>query len=78
MALSEQDRDTIKLIAIEFGTEQMNAVQALIAHHQAECPYGQKLAESKRFIAGVVVGIFLLTTGGGAAGSILVKLLTGP
>ena len=86
MALTEQDRDSIRFLATEIGekfheaqalamekmaVQQRQAVEALIEHHQAVCPHGRRVMESKWFIAGALGVLTLLTTVGSLLGGIL-------
>ncbi|MEN6336642.1 MAG: hypothetical protein ABFE13_06230 [Phycisphaerales bacterium] len=92
MALTEQDRDTIKLLAFEIGERfaesqsealekmaesQRQAVQMMIENHQATCPHGRKLLESRWFLAGVAAVFLVVTTGGSLLGGWILKVLTG-
>ncbi|MEN6333780.1 MAG: hypothetical protein ABFE01_05925 [Phycisphaerales bacterium] len=92
MPLTEQDRDTIKLLAFEIGERfaesqsealekmaesQRKAVELMIEHHQATCPHGRKLLESRWFLAGVAAVFLCVTTGGSLLGGWILKVLTG-
>lgn len=92
MALTEQDRDTIKLLATEIGerfaesqsealekmaANQRQAVADMLDHHQATCPHGRRLLESRWFVAGVAAVFLAVTTGGSVLGGWLLKLFTG-
>lgn len=92
MALTEQDRETIKLLAFEIGERfaeaqsealekmgdsQRQAVTAMLEHHQATCPHGRRLLESGWFMAGAAAVFVLLSAGGSALGAWFLKVLTG-
>ncbi len=92
MAITDQDRDSIELIATRVGETfhasqmemvekmldgQMTAVQRMIEHHQTACPHGRRLLQSRFFLAGAIAGLLLVTAGGSALGSVLLKLLAG-
>lgn len=75
MPLSEQDRETIELIATRISEKQLAAVEALIEQHRATCPYGRQLLGSRWLLVGLIVG---LSAGGSALGNILIQLLRSP
>jgi hypothetical protein len=68
MALSEQDRDWIKLVAKEVAAE---VGKELIRDHIASCPHGKRLLVVLSIAAGA--GVFA----GSAAGSLISSLLHG-
>jgi len=76
--LSDQDRDTIRVVAMEIGDHISAALVAAmdrkIEHHQVICPHGRWLARSKWLAAGVILaGV----AGGSALSNVVIKLLTG-
>lgn len=92
MPLTEQDRDTIKLLALEIGERfaesqsealekmaeaQRQAVELMLENHQATCPHGRSLLESRWFLAGVAAVFLFVTTGGSLLGGWILKVLTG-
>jgi hypothetical protein len=81
MALTDQDRESIELIATriaeKFAAVQAKGMQELIRLHEENCPTGRKLLESKRFLAGIAAAYVMLTAGGSALGTVILKLLTG-
>lgn len=86
VTLTQADQRIVAWIAREIAEElgeklaaaQTKAMAQMIAHHQETCPHGRQLFGSKRFLLGLLVGLGLLTAGGSAVGSVLMKLLTGP
>lgn len=55
MALTEQDKDWVKLMikdTISVSTELM--VEKILAVHVQLCPYGKMLSKSKWFLAGIL------------------------
>ena len=83
MAITKDDREIIRLIANEvanevaskFAESQRETMSMMISHHQETCPHGRKLLESKWFLAGVCCVVVILTAGGSALGTMLMKIL---
>lgn len=70
-------REVAESLGKEFAAAQGKAMAQMIEVHKATCPAGQQLFGSKRFVLGLLAGLGLLTAGGSALGSVLIKLLTG-
>jgi len=66
MGLTQQDRETIALIAGE-------VVERVMASHIQSCPHGQRLANRMAFIAGVVTTVSVVTGVLGFVIGLLVK-----
>lgn len=73
MALSEQDRDWIKLTSRELTYE---VVKNVLIEHIANCPHGQKQLTYKHLIVGIVIGASLFG-GIGGAGFAIAKAMLG-
>lgn len=82
MALTQGDKDTIRVIAseiaVEIGEKVAEAlrrnVEQMIALHQATCPAGRGVVASKWVLVGIGVALMLLTAGGSALGDLLMRL----
>ena len=74
MALSEQDREWIKLLAKDVAFEVNKEV---MISHIASCPHGQKMIVGRWLVGGVFVGC-AISSGLGAGGVLAIaKLLAG-
>jgi len=60
MALTDQDRESIKLIVLE-GIR--GAMGEALKQHIDSCPYGKWLGNKRVFFAGVIVGIAVIFVG---------------
>lgn len=69
MALSEADREWVKLIARELAFE---AIKETLVLHVEACPHGKNLGKFKAWLVGVIVGCTLV---GGGGGYVLAKLI---
>ncbi len=84
MALTTDDRETVRLIAKEIAGEfaaemqrsQKEALREAIDHHAATCSVVKDLFGAKRLLVGALM-VFGVTGGGGAAGAMIVKWLLG-
>ena len=69
MALSEADRDWVRLMAKELAFE---AIKETITLHVQACPHGQNLGKFKAWLVGVIVGCTIV---GGGSGFALARLI---
>lgn len=76
MALTTQDMKHIDDRA-ELMAERVveKVVAKVLATHQATCPHGRWLNDTKRLAIGVGVGIVLMSAGSSAAVSLVIKFL---
>ncbi len=78
MALTEGDKDTIRVIAGEIGQNIGDAlrenVEQMIALHQATCPSMRSVLASKWVLVGIGAALMVLTTGGSVLGELLLKI----
>jgi hypothetical protein len=85
MAMTQQDREMVELIAREvacevgkeLGRAQTAAVAQMLELHTASCPHGRRLLESRWFLAGIAALGLVVCGGGSALGQIVLRLLTG-
>lgn len=71
MALSEPDKEWIKLISEKLTYE---VVEKVMLKHIEDCPYGQRQINYKHLIIGIIIGAGLL---GGGSGLMILKSLLG-
>jgi hypothetical protein len=71
VALTDQDRETIELIASrvaeKFSESQAAAVQAMIDHHRDTCPHGRRLRDTRFFVIGGICVVLILVKDAAAA-----------
>jgi len=81
MALTEQDRESIELMATKINHGTLAAakemVEQMLEHHRLTCPAGQQILAGRRFLLGVLCGLGVLTAGGSAVGSFVAAWLKG-
>jgi hypothetical protein len=70
-------KEVAESLGKEFAAAQGKAMAQMIELHKATCVTSQQWFGSRRFLLGLLVGLGLLTAGGSALGSVLIKLLTG-
>jgi hypothetical protein len=71
MALSEQDKEWVKLISEKLTYE---VTERVLSKHVEDCPYGQRQINYKHLIIGIIIGAGLL---GGGSGLMILKSLLG-
>ena len=71
MALSEMDKEWIKLTARELA---FAATKEVLRQHIDSCPYGKKLLKAKALMVGIGVGIGLVS---GATGFAIARAAAG-
>ncbi len=75
MALTQDDKDWVKLIAKDLAYEVNKLV---VSEHIKTCPHGVNLKVRKAFIVGVCIGTGIAAGGAGGAVAILVsKVVSG-
>jgi hypothetical protein len=74
MALPEQDREWIQLIAKELAFEVCK--QVLIEHTQ-NCPHGIKIMKAKTMVIGIVIGLSLTAVLSGGSAALVLKMMGG-
>ena len=74
MALTEQDRDYIREVAINSATEVCKQViEDMLKWHTEACPHGKSILASKWVLLGVCIGSGI---GGGGVVAVLIKIFS--
>jgi hypothetical protein len=71
MALSEQDKDWVKLVAKELAFEVNKEVMAT---HVTDCPVGKKVTGMRNIMLGIGIGLGL-TIGGGSGWELIKNII---
>ena len=73
MALSEQDKEWVQLTSEKLTYA---VIEKVMTKHIEECPFGQKQLNYKHLLIGIVIGVLVVSGGGGL--SLLLKFLGVP
>lgn len=75
MALSEQDRDYIREVAVNSATEvSERIIEHVLKWHVKSCPHGKSILASKWGLLGICIGSGI---GGGGMVAMLIKIFSG-
>lgn len=81
MALTEQDRESIELLATRIYEKvqpaTLRAVEMMIAHHKDTCEYGMAVRKARWMAFGAALAVIVLSAGSAGAGAAIAMHLFG-